>query len=64
MSKAEKLKVLITIGMAVIALYVVNYIYNIPLAPPKPHEEMGVSVPVVTITNESGPNISVNNEQE
>ena len=64
MTKLEKFKILIAIGMAVIALYVVNYIYNIPLAPPKPYEEMEVSVPVVTITNESGPNISAKNEQE
>ena len=56
MSKAEKLKVLIAICMAIIALYIINHAYNMPLGFDEPDEPLEISVPVVSITNEINPN--------
>ena len=64
MSKAEKLKVLIAICMAIISLYIITYAYNIPLTSNEADEPLEISVPVVSIANEINSNIAEESKQD
>jgi len=56
MSKKEKLKTLIAICIAVISLYIISYICNVPVAPTKHNKPVEIFIPVVSIVNEINPN--------